>query len=340
MRSRARRSRASVTKVWQGAQPGDGNPLGGPDRGENEGQALISSPLNRALETGVLLARRATRRATGGMLMNDQSRAWQHWFPLIENAVGDLSHCMFDQVGLAPGHRVLDLATGIGEPALEAARRVGPEGWVLGVDISPAMIDMARARAEAAGLTNAEFRVMDIGALSHLESFDIVLSRCGLMFVDDLRATLVGIWRVLEPGGRISMSFWASGDETPTLSLAERTAHRVLGLPPPDEGEKTPFALCDAAATAATLEEAGFADVRMQRVTVTFEFQSAAQFVSYRQALSSRFVAPMNGRSDRARENILKAVDEAITPYQVADGTVRMENRAYCLSAVRPVIPG
>ncbi|GGY11726.1 methyltransferase [Litchfieldella qijiaojingensis] len=268
--------------------------------------------------------------------MNDQSTAWQHWFPLIENAVGDLSRCMFDQVGLASGHRVLDLATGIGEPALEAAGRVGPEGRVLGVDISPAMIDVALARAEAAGLTNAEFRVMDIEVLSLPESFDIVLSRCGLMFVDDLRATLGGIRRVLEPGGRISVSFWASGDETPTLSLAERTAHRVLGLPPPGEGEKTPFALCDVTATATALEEAGFADVRIQRIAVTFEFKSASQFVSYREALSSRFVAPMDGRSDRAREHILKAVAEAITPYQDADGTVRMENQAYCLSAVRP----
>ncbi|MFC3284168.1 class I SAM-dependent methyltransferase [Litchfieldella rifensis] len=268
--------------------------------------------------------------------MNDQSTAWQHWFPLIEKAVGDLSRCMFDQVGLAAGHRVLDLATGIGEPALEAAARVGPAGRVLGVDISPAMIDMAHVRAEAAGLTNAEFRVMDIGALSLPESFDIVLSRCGLMFVEDLGATLGGIRRVLEPGGRISASFWASGDETPTLSLAERTAHRVLGLPPPDEGEKTPFALCDVAATAAGLEDAGFADVRLQRVAVTFEFKSAAQFVAYREALSSRFVAPMSGRGDRVRESILQAVVEAIAPYQEADGRVRMENQAYSLSAVRP----
>lgn len=268
--------------------------------------------------------------------MTNQSTAWHDWFPLIENAVGDLSLGMFDQVGLAPGHRVLDLATGIGEPALGAAARVGPDGWVLGVDISPDMIDLARERAEAAGVTNAEFRVMDIGELSLPESFDVVLSRCGLMFVDDLRATLGGIRRVLEPGGRFSAAFWVSADETPTLSLAERTAHRVLELPPPGEGEKTPFALCDAAATAATLEEAGFADVRVQRVAATFELESVDQFVSYREALSSRFMAPMNGRSDRDRENVLKAVVEAVAPYQDADGTVRMENQACCLSAVRP----
>ncbi|EPC03339.1 hypothetical protein L861_17505 [Litchfieldella anticariensis FP35 = DSM 16096] len=124
--------------------------------------------------------------------MNDQSTAWQHWFPLIENALGDLSRCMFDQVGLAPGHSVLDLATGIGEPALEAARRVGPTGRVLGVDISPAMLGIAQVRAETAGLTNVEFRVMDIGTLSLPESFDIVLCRCGLMFVDNADTQLGG----------------------------------------------------------------------------------------------------------------------------------------------------
>ncbi len=268
--------------------------------------------------------------------MTDQSAAWQHWFPLIENAVRDLSLCMFDQAGLAPGHSVLDLATGIGEPALEAAARVGPGGRVLGVDISPAMIDLARARAEAAGRTNAEFRVMDIGKLSLAERFDIALCRCGVMFVDDLRATLDGIRSVLAPGGRFSAAVWASADETPTLSLAERTAHRVLGLPPPDEGGKTPFALCDTAAVAAMLEEAGFEDVRIQPVAVTFAFDLAAQFVSYREALSSRFVAPINGRSDREREKIRTAVVEALAPYQDTDGRVRMSNQAHCLSAVRP----
>lgn len=267
--------------------------------------------------------------------MTDQSAAWQHWLPLIEDAVRDLSHRMFEQAGLAPGDRVLDLATGIGEPALAAACRVGSGGRVLGGDISPEVIARARARAGEAGLANVEFRVMDMETLSLAETFDVVLSRCGLMFVDDLPAALGRIRDVLEPGGRLSVSFWASADEAPTLSLAERTAHRVLGLPPPGEGARTPFALGDVEATAAVLGEAGFEDVRMQHVPVAFAFQSAGEFVAFREAMSSRFTAPMDGRGDADRGAVMEAVVEAVAAYRDPDGSVRMVNRAHCLSAVR-----
>lgn len=95
-------------------------------------------------------------------MTDDYSSVWQKWFLLIENGLGVLSRRMLAQAGVAPGHRVLDLATGCGEPALSAAERVGPGGRVLGLDISPGMIEQARARADEAGVANAEFRVMDI----------------------------------------------------------------------------------------------------------------------------------------------------------------------------------
>jgi len=259
---------------------------------------------------------------------------WREWFPLIERAVGDLSTCMLAQTGVDAGHRVLDLATGIGEPALAAAERVGPDGHVLGVDISPAMIDVARARAEALGVSNAAFRVMDVERLSLTEEFDAVLSRCGLMFVDDLRGTLERVRRVLVPGGRISAAVWASADETPTLSLAERTAHRVLELPPPHEGDNTPFALGDTRAAIAVMKQAGFEGGEAETVPVTFELTSADRFIAYREALSSRFAAALDGRDSRDRDAVAKAITAALEPYHEPDGTIRMVNRAYCLTAV------
>src|SRR5690349_10739164 len=94
-----------------------------------------------------------------------------------------LSRRMIDRAGLRPGQRVLDLATGRGEPAVPAAQRVAPNGWVVGIDTSQAMLDMARQRAENEGVTNLELRVMDAASLKDLKtaSFDAVLSRWGLM---------------------------------------------------------------------------------------------------------------------------------------------------------------
>lgn len=268
--------------------------------------------------------------------MTGYATAWNKWFPLIEQGARDLSVCMLDSAGVLPGRRVLDLATGIGEPALTAAKRVGPGGHVLGVDISADMIDTARARAEAAGLTNAEFRVMDVEALALSETFDAVLCRWGLMFVDNLAGTLGRVRAALSAGGHLSISVWASADEAPTLSLAERAAHHALGLPPPDEGAQTPFALCDVATLAASLENAVFEGVVHRRVPVVFEFASPEDFVVYRQELSARFAAATAGQNETGQEAVWQAVVRAIEPYRRPAGEVRMENWAYCVSATRP----
>lgn len=269
--------------------------------------------------------------------MIDYAAAWHKWFPLIERAAGDLSLCMLKGAGIAPGHRVLDLATGIGEPALTTALRVGSSGRVVGVDLSAEMIDLARARAETAGVTNAEFQVMDVEALAFPpETFDSVLCRWGLMFIDDLAGTLDRVRAALAPGGRLSVSVWASADEAPTLSLAERVAHHALGLSPPDEGAKTPFALCDVAALAAVLERAGFVELGLQRVPVTFEFASPGDYVAYRRELSTRFVAATAGQSKTDQQAAWQAVARAAEAYRGPAGMIRMENWAYCLSATRP----
>jgi ubiquinone/menaquinone biosynthesis C-methylase UbiE len=72
-----------------------------------------------------------------------------------------VSERMLDLAGVREGMRVLDLASGRGEPALRAARRVGPTGHVLGVDLQDALLEVARVRAKQGGLANVELRVTD-----------------------------------------------------------------------------------------------------------------------------------------------------------------------------------
>lgn len=268
--------------------------------------------------------------------MTGYAAAWNRWFPLIERAARNVSHCMLDEAGIASRQRVLDLATGIGEPALTAAKRVGSYGHVLGVDISTEMIDIARARAEAAGLTNIDFQVMDVETIALPATYDAALCRWGLMFVDDLAATLSRVHDVMRPGGRLSVSVWASADEAPTLALAERVAHHALGLPPPDEGANTPFALCDVAALSAALANAGFDVLEPRRVPVTFEFASPEDYIAYRRELSTRFAAATAGRNKNDLQAALQAVVRAVEAYHSPAGTIRMENQAYCISATRP----
>lgn len=113
---------------------------------------------------------------------------------------------------LAParGARVVDLCCGTGASALPAAEAVGPSGSVLGVDLTPALVEVARVRANEAGLSHARFEPGDVETLAFPPgSVDAVLSAFGLFFVDDIPGQLARAWSWLAPGGGLATTVWA-----------------------------------------------------------------------------------------------------------------------------------
>jgi ubiquinone/menaquinone biosynthesis C-methylase UbiE len=108
---------------------------------------------------------------------------------------------LFRDAGLAPGMKVLDLGSGAGDVALLAARLVGPEGTVVGIDTNPAILEVARARARDAQHLNVSFEAGDIGELALARDFDAVVGRYVLMFTSDPADTVREIVEHLRPGG-------------------------------------------------------------------------------------------------------------------------------------------
>lgn len=165
-----------------------------------------------------------------------------------------------DLLAPAPGSDVVDLFCGTGASAIPAARTVGPTGSVLGIDITPALLEVARARATREGLTHARFEAGDVTRLDvPPTSVDAVISVFGLFFADDVAAVLARAWSWLRPGGRLVSTVWGEvvlspGEpwfweavlaEDPSLdhiSPASKlatpdalvTAHRAAGLPAPE----------------------------------------------------------------------------------------------------------
>ena len=92
---------------------------------------------------------------------DDTVAAWARWHPKIVAQQVNMREALIQHARLEPGMRVLDLACGTGDPALEIARRVGPNGRVTATDLSPQMLDECRKNASAAGIANMDFAVAD-----------------------------------------------------------------------------------------------------------------------------------------------------------------------------------
>jgi ubiquinone/menaquinone biosynthesis C-methylase UbiE len=113
------------------------------------------------------------------------------------------------RIGLRPGDRVLDACCGTGASALPAAHLVGDGGQVLGLDLAEPALALARAKAQAQGLTNVEFRAADVehtGLPS--ESFDAVVCVFGVFFLPDMAAAVAELWRLVRTAGTLAVTFW------------------------------------------------------------------------------------------------------------------------------------
>ena len=131
--------------------------------------------------------------------------AWNNWGGLLRDWLGPATEIMFDMAGIGRGSRVLIVAAGAGDEALQAADRVGPEGYVLATDISSNILEFAAANAKRAGHASVETRVMDgEGSDVPQASLDAVISRVGLIYFPDRRKALGGMKRALKPGGKVA----------------------------------------------------------------------------------------------------------------------------------------
>lgn len=137
---------------------------------------------------------------------------WQKWWKTIERCAEKFSRRLIELAEIKPGSIVLDIATGIGEPAVTAANLVGKNGHVLATDTSPQMLSVAKQRAISLNLQNLiEFKEGDIETIDFPSStFNAVLCRFGLMFLPDLKTGLSNVYRSLVEGGHFAAAVWSS----------------------------------------------------------------------------------------------------------------------------------
>ena len=259
---------------------------------------------------------------------------WQRWWKTTETAAEEVSRWLISHAEIKPGSKVLDIATGIGEPAISAAKKVGNSGHVLATDISPQMLSIAKQRAISLGLQDViEFKEGDSETIDLPNSiFNAVLCRWGLMFLPDLKTGLSNIHKSLVDGGRLAAAVWASPDKVPFIALALNTVMKETNNPQPPPGTPGPFNLSDEYILKDSFIKLGFTDITIERVNVVFDFDSAEDYSNFVHGTAAPIRSMLANETQERREEILKAIAESAGKYADNNtGTVKLSNEALCI---------
>jgi SAM-dependent methyltransferase len=219
---------------------------------------------------------------------------------------------LVDLVGVGPGRRVLDVATGRGAVLFPAAERVGASGEAVGVDLAEGMVRAANEAAARRGL-GSPARVMDAEQLDFPDAaFDRVLCGFGIMFFPDQQRALGEFRCVLRPGGRLGVSTWRAA---PTEHL--QAVLDDLGLVG-SGGQRPPGWISQPDDLAHALERAGFADVRVVEDSATFRYADLEDYWQSIRGMGPRRIVDALGPAEVGRARA--ALAERFRPYQRPDG--------------------
>lgn len=233
-------------------------------------------------------------------------------------------------VGIGVRDRVLDIGCGAGQSTREAAR-VAVDGDAVGVDTSAEMLEVARRRSAEAGLRNVMFEQGD--AQHHAfpaASFDVCISRFGVMFFADPTRAFANIGRTMRPGARLVWMVWQSQERNEWSGAIRRTLAPAIAV---SADAATPFSLGDPAIAAVLLSTAGF---------VSIDFADVREPVFYGPDVDTAFDALIDlylvkdalARTDEASNNALQRLRDLLEAHMTAEG-VLFDSRAWIITAHR-----
>jgi SAM-dependent methyltransferase len=243
-----------------------------------------------------------------------------------------VSEWMVRRLDPQPGDTVLELAAGLGDTGLMAARLVGESGRVIITDFAPEMVSAARRRAEELGVRNAEFRTLYAERMDlETDSVDGVLCRWGYMLMIDPAKAFGETRRVLRPGGRLAFSVWAARERNPTVSLAGGILVELGHTPPPDPQGPGAFVMADLERIRQLVTGAGFAEPEIEEISFRWRFANQDAYWHFLTQTAASVSRVLRVLPSEAQNTVRERVHEAARPFRSGEG---YDFPAVCLNVV------
>ena len=241
-------------------------------------------------------------------------RAWVEMQEVLDQMFKPIEDLLVEAVLAGSGRRVLDVGCGAGSTTLAVARMLGAKGRCMGIDISEPLITAAQARAEREGTPASFIRANAQNHTFEPASFDMIISRFGVMFFDDFVQAFANLRRAAKNDAELLAIAWRSSSENPFMTTAERAAAPLL----PNLSARKPdapgqFAFADQHRVRRILEESGWAEIDLQPIDVTCTLPEK-ELVRYLSRLGPVSLA-LDEADDRTRTQVIGAVRAAFEPF-------------------------
>jgi SAM-dependent methyltransferase len=252
---------------------------------------------------------------------------WNRHGPLIHDWLRASTQTMLDKARIEKGHRVLDIAAGAGDQTLAIAERVGPRGFVLATDVSPAILGFAKENAARAGFSQVSTRLADAQSLNMAGlDFDAAVCRLGLMFCPSVQSALRQIHRALKPKGCFSALVFSEPARNPCIAITMACVQkhvardkRVTVLPSDPYAPGSLMSLGKPSLMEALLLEAGYVQTRVQRIDAPFYAPSIGAYIEFLKASASPVIEALAGLNANAQQEAWQDMTEQLSIFATAN---------------------
>jgi SAM-dependent methyltransferase len=262
---------------------------------------------------------------------------WEKHAATVRQLLAPISASLIRIAHITAGQRVLDVAGGTGEPSLEIAGIVAPQGRVVCTDAAAEMVAAAERLAHQRAIDNVEFKRCAADSLPFADgAFDVVVSRLGAMFFDDVLASLGEMLRVVKPVGTIALVVWGDPALNPFFGIITEVMARYVPSPPEDADAPGAFRFAERGKLAGLLEQAGA--VNVQEHVVDFRIEAAltpAEFWQLRSEISDSLRAKVARLTADELARVVQEVEQQAKAF-FSEGRMSLPAQVLIISANKP----